>query len=85
MMFPDLLPAFHKYYLPAKLDSGFIEGKMYLAGGILFNQMLLVEERGIGMKELQSLPTKHGFELPQITLEDPYLVITLPRVSAFPY
>ena len=34
MMFPDLLPAFHKYYLPAKLNSGFIEGKMYLAGGI---------------------------------------------------
>ncbi|MBL7700550.1 MAG: hypothetical protein JNK79_20490 [Chitinophagaceae bacterium] len=51
----------------------------------VFNQMAFVEERGIGMREMQSLPSKYGYELPQISMEEPYLVIALPRTEVFPY
>ena len=49
----------------------------------VFNQMTFVEERGIGMREMKSLPTKYHLPLPDITMEEPYLVINFPRTEDF--
>ncbi len=45
----------------------------------VFNEMHYAEERGIGMKEMKSLPNKYNLPSPVITWEDPYINITFPR------
>lgn len=49
----------------------------------VFNQMGFVEERGIGMKEMKSLPQKYQLPLPDITMNDPYIVIVFPRTGSY--
>lgn len=49
----------------------------------VFNQMAFVEERGIGMREMELLPTKYKFPLPNIEMEEPYLIIGFPRTQEF--
>lgn len=49
----------------------------------VFNQMAFVEERGIGMREMKSLPAKYSLPLPDITMDEPYLVINFPRTEEF--
>ena len=49
----------------------------------VFNQMAFVEERGIGMREMKSLPSKYQLPLPFITRNEPYLEITFPRKESF--
>lgn len=45
----------------------------------VFAQMDLAEERGLGMKTLQSLPERYQLPLPQYSFENPYLVLALYR------
>ncbi|MFN0157288.1 MAG: ATP-binding protein [Bacteroidota bacterium] len=45
----------------------------------VFNTMGYVEERGIGMREMKSLPASYNLPSPEITWEDPYLTLTFPR------
>jgi ATP-dependent DNA helicase RecG len=45
----------------------------------VFNAMNFVEERGIGMMEMKSLPAKYHLPLPEITWQNPYVAITFPR------
>lgn len=49
----------------------------------VFNAMNYVEERGIGMREMKSLPTEYQLPLPEITWEEPYLTITFPRSQSY--
>lgn len=49
----------------------------------VFNEMKYVEERGMGMDEMNSLPANYRLPLPLITWEDPFLTITLPRSQEF--
>ncbi len=49
----------------------------------VFNQMGYVEERGIGMREMKSVPTRYHLPLPIITRNEPYIEITFPRTSSF--
>ena len=49
----------------------------------VFNDMGFVEARGLGMKELKSLPSKYQLPSPIISWEDPYLVVCLPRSNRF--
>ncbi|MGA9408251.1 MAG: ATP-binding protein [Bacteroidota bacterium] len=49
----------------------------------IFNAMEYVEERGIGMKEMKSLPGEYNLPLPHITWQDPFLTITFPRSHNF--
>ncbi|HET6253856.1 MAG TPA: ATP-binding protein [Puia sp.] len=48
----------------------------------IFNQMGYVEERGIGMREMKSVPTRYHLPLPIITRNKPYIDITFPRGNA---
>lgn len=45
----------------------------------VFSLMDLMEETGLGMRELQSLHTKHNLPLPIYQYNDPFLTLTLPR------
>ncbi|MBK8503438.1 MAG: hypothetical protein IPL46_15190 [Saprospiraceae bacterium] len=45
----------------------------------VFDQMELVEQRGLGFQTIKELPTKYKLPLPLVTFEDPYLVFTFPR------
>jgi pyrimidine deaminase RibD-like protein len=49
----------------------------------VFNAMDYVEERGIGMREMKSLPTKYNLPLPEIEWEDPFVSITFPRNTEY--
>ncbi|MFH0990329.1 MAG: ATP-binding protein [bacterium] len=49
----------------------------------LFSAMHLVEERGIGMATLKSLPEKYDLPLPIVTWNDPYITLTFPRSVSF--
>lgn len=49
----------------------------------VFNQMGYVEERGIGMREMKSVPLRYHLPLPIISKNDPYIEITFPRTSKF--
>jgi ATP-dependent DNA helicase RecG len=45
----------------------------------VFDQLELVEQRGLGFETIKELPTKYGLPLPIITYEDPYLIFSFPR------
>lgn len=49
----------------------------------IFNQMTFVEERGIGMREMKSLPSKYQLPLPIISKNEPYIEIVFPRNKNF--
>ena len=49
----------------------------------VFNQMGYVEERGIGMREMKSVPIRYHLPLPIVSKNDPYIEITFPRTSKF--
>ncbi len=49
----------------------------------VFSAMDYVEERGIGMMEMKSLPEKYHLPLPEINWQDPYLAISFPRSQNF--
>ena len=49
----------------------------------VFNEMHYAEERGIGMREMKSLPIKHNLPLPNITWEEPFINIIFPRSQNF--
>ena len=45
----------------------------------VFDQLKLVEQRGLGFETIKELPTKYNLPLPIITYEAPYLVFSFPR------
>ena len=45
----------------------------------VFDQMELVEQRGLGFETIKDLPSKYNLPLPIISYEDPYLVFSFPR------
>lgn len=45
----------------------------------VFDQMELVEQRGLGFETIKDLPSKYNLPLPIITFEDPYLIFSFPR------
>ncbi|MCW3107897.1 MAG: putative transcriptional regulator with domain, partial [Segetibacter sp.] len=49
----------------------------------IFNAMDYVEERGLGMDRMKSLPESYKLPRPSVTWEDPYLTITFPRSKDF--
>jgi len=49
----------------------------------VFNAMNYVEERGIGMREMKSLPEEHNLPRPAITWQDPYINIAFPRTHQY--
>lgn len=44
-----------------------------------FDQLELVEQRGLGFQTIKELPTKHNLPLPIVTYEKPYMVFKFPR------
>ncbi len=44
-----------------------------------FDQLGLVEQRGLGFQTLKELPEKHNLPLPLVSYEEPYMVIKFPR------
>ncbi len=49
----------------------------------VFSKMGYVEERGIGMLEMKSLPEKHHLPKPEVSWQAPYLTISFPRNDTF--
>lgn len=45
----------------------------------VFDQLDLVEQRGLGFQTIKDLPTKHNLPLPLVSYEAPYMVLTFPR------
>jgi ATP-dependent DNA helicase RecG len=45
----------------------------------VFDQMGLVEQRGLGFQTIKELPTKYEIPLPIVSYEEPYMVFTFPR------
>ena len=45
----------------------------------VFDQMKLVEHRGLGFETIKDLPIKYNLPLPIITYDEPYLVFNFPR------
>lgn len=45
----------------------------------VFEQMDLVEQRGLGFQTTNELPTKYHLPLPIVTFDSPYIVFTFPR------
>lgn len=45
----------------------------------VFDQMELVEQRGLGFQTIKELPEKFGLPLPLVSYEEPYMVFTFPR------
>jgi ATP-dependent DNA helicase RecG len=45
----------------------------------VFNQMGYVEERGIGMREMKSVPARYHLPIPLISRNKPYIDVTFPR------
>lgn len=48
----------------------------------IFDQLELVEQRGLGFDTIKELPEKYGLPLPIVTFEAPYLVVKFPRSSS---
>lgn len=48
---------------------------------LVFNQMHLMEETGVGMDTYREMRSKHHLPLPIITYDDPNLVVTFPRTA----
>jgi ATP-dependent DNA helicase RecG len=48
----------------------------------VFDQMDLVEQRGLGFQTIKDLPTRHNLPLPLVSYENPYMVLTFPRSMA---
>lgn len=44
----------------------------------VFDQMKLVEQRGLGFETIKELPTKYSIPLPIVTYEEPYMILTFP-------
>jgi ATP-dependent DNA helicase RecG len=44
-----------------------------------FDQLKLVEQRGLGFNTIKELPTKYNLPLPVILFEEPYLIFKFPR------
>lgn len=49
----------------------------------VFNAINYVEERGLGMEEMGSLPENYKLPRPTVTWDEPYLSISFPRSRAF--
>ncbi|MBL4754390.1 MAG: hypothetical protein JKY52_12455 [Flavobacteriales bacterium] len=47
----------------------------------VFDQMELVEQRGLGFQTLKELPEKFDLPLPLVSYEEPYMVFTFPRTG----
>ncbi|HQM86179.1 MAG TPA: ATP-binding protein [bacterium] len=47
----------------------------------VFDQLNLVEQRGLGFKTIKELPEKYGLPLPIVSYESPYIVFSFPRSS----
>jgi len=45
----------------------------------IFDQLELVEQRGLGFDTIKELPEKYGLPLPIVTFDAPYLIVTFPR------
>lgn len=45
----------------------------------VFDQLGIVEQRGLGFKTIKELPEKFDLPLPRVTYEAPYMVFTFPR------
>ena len=45
----------------------------------IFNLFDLAEQRGLGFRTVRALPTTYKIPLPQVTYNDPYIVVTLPK------
>ena len=45
----------------------------------VFEQMDLVEQRGLGFQTINELPAKYNLPLPVVSFDNPYLVFTFPR------
>lgn len=45
----------------------------------IFDQMNLVEQRGLGFQTIKELPEKHDLPLPLVSYEAPYMIFTFPR------
>lgn len=45
----------------------------------IFDQLELVEQRGLGFQTIKELPDKYGLPVPLVEFEDPYIVFTFPR------
>jgi len=45
----------------------------------VFEQMNLVEQRGLGFQTINELPVKYNLPLPVVTFDNPYIVFTFPR------
>jgi len=45
----------------------------------VFDQLELVEQRGLGFLTIKDLPVKHNLPLPFVSYEAPYMVLTFPR------
>ena len=44
-----------------------------------FDQLELVEQRGLGFNTIKQLPVKYNLPLPIITFDEPYLIFKFPR------
>ena len=44
----------------------------------VFEQMDLVEQRGLGFQTINELPVKYNLPLPVVTFDNPYIVFTFP-------
>jgi ATP-dependent DNA helicase RecG len=45
----------------------------------VFEQMDLVEQRGLGFQTINELPIKYNLPLPVVTFDNPYIIFTFPR------
>lgn len=45
----------------------------------IFDQLDLVEQRGLGFQTIKDLPIKHNLPLPTVSYEAPYMVFSFPR------
>lgn len=48
----------------------------------VFDQLRLVEQRGLGFQTIKDLPSKHNLPLPIVSYEAPYMILTFPRSGA---
>lgn len=45
----------------------------------VFDQLKLVEQRGLGFQTIKELPDRFDLPLPLVSFENPYMVFTFPR------
>lgn len=48
----------------------------------VFDQMKLVEQRGLGFQTIKELPARHNLPLPMVSHDAPYLILIFPRSGA---